>query len=308
MAEDSRGYPVSTDGYDKNGGNLTDRGYPSSYSNRVIVTGNNLTDRGFPASYEGTIVAQGRRTAVKNSGSTSGDKAFLKEDNRLASLWDACYEATLVLKGTFDVDILDVIDLTVYCRDGREHYTSGLYEVSERTDSIEGDFTTTLKVFRIGAGSHGNGGYGIIAGSGSVPGSLVHSGAYASRFGYPCKVPVIHGVGTGQDIVRNAYKYIGVPYIYGGKNPKKGIDCSYFVCLALWDTGVYSGPYLNSSSLRGLGEEVPPDKVGIGDIICYNGHVAIYIDENTRIHASSKAGKVTTAPHVGGVLCYRRVY
>lgn len=94
---------------------------------------------------------------------------------------------------------------------------------------------------------------------------------------------------TGAEVVKYAKKFVGNKYRYGGNSLTKGTDCSGFV------KGVYKkfGKNLprTSSSMRRVGKKV---KGGIknakaGDIICYSGHVAIYMGKNKIVHASNSA-------------------
>jgi len=47
---------------------------------------------------------------------------------------------------------------------------------------------------------------------------------------------------TGADIIADARRYLGVPYLYGGTNPKVGMDCSGFVQRVCFDLGINSCP------------------------------------------------------------------
>ena len=86
-----------------------------------------------------------------------------------------------------------------------------------------------------------------------------------------------------------AKKFVGNKYKYGGSSLTKGTDCSGFT------RGVYkkfgkSLPH-SSSAQRRYGKKV---KGGIknakaGDLICYSGHVAIYMGNNKIVHASNSA-------------------
>ena len=80
------------------------------------------------------------------------------------------------------------------------------------------------------------------------------------------------------DIVSYARQFVGVtPYVWGGNSYTDGMDCSHFVWNVLKDTGAYSGGYVTSDGFANLGTPVNSlDEAQAGDVIVYNGHVAIY--------------------------------
>lgn len=94
-------------------------------------------------------------------------------------------------------------------------------------------------------------------------------------------------------IVEKARSYIGkCPYVYGGKDIKTGIDCSGFTQFIYLDSGVNGipGTWANSKDQRLWGKTVY--KLGDarpGDLICYEGHVAIYIGNGKIIDAGKSS-------------------
>lgn len=87
----------------------------------------------------------------------------------------------------------------------------------------------------------------------------------------------------GQDIVAYAKQFIGNPYVYGGTSLTNGADCSGFVKSVYAHFGV-SLPR-TSYAMRSVGEAVSYDEMRIGDIVCYQGHVAIYAGNGKIINA-----------------------
>lgn len=93
------------------------------------------------------------------------------------------------------------------------------------------------------------------------------------------------------DIVNYARQFVGkTPYAWGGNSYETGMDCSHFVWNVLKDTGAYDGDYVTSDGFLGLGETVDGlENAQAGDVIVYNGHVAIYDGEGGIIEAKGAA-------------------
>lgn len=113
---------------------------------------------------------------------------------------------------------------------------------------------------------------------------------------------------SGQSVVNYASQFLGNPYVYGGTSLTSGADCSGFVMSVYAHFGV-SLPH-SSSALRGAGYGVSYDSMQPGDIICYDGHVAIYAGGNTVIHASNPADgiKYTSPANYRPVVAVRRIF
>lgn len=138
---------------------------------------------------------------------------------------------------------------------------------------------------------------GSSTGSGS---SASSSSGYASASSYA-------GSGSkGQQIANYACQFIGNPYVAGGTSLTEGADCSGFVWRVYKDFG-YSVPR-TSYSLRSAGTEVSYANAQPGDVVCYAGHVGIYIGNGQIVHASTqKTGiKITNATYKE-ILTIRRI-
>lgn len=119
-------------------------------------------------------------------------------------------------------------------------------------------------------------------------------------------VPPKIGSGTGSDIAQYACQFVGNPYVPGGTSLTNGADCSGFT-QSVYRVYGYSIPR-NSASQRNAGREVSYEEAQPGDLICYAGHVAIYLGNGRIVHASSvktgiKYGTATYKP----ILSVRRI-
>ena len=96
----------------------------------------------------------------------------------------------------------------------------------------------------------------------------------------------VTGGTTGHDVVDFAVQFVGNPYVYGGTSLTNGADCSGFVMSVYENFGV-SLPH-SSSADRSVGTDVGGlENAQPGDLVCYSGHVGIYIGDNQIVHAST---------------------
>lgn len=116
------------------------------------------------------------------------------------------------------------------------------------------------------------------------------------------------GSGSGQSVANYACNFVGNPYVWGGESLTNGADCSGFVKAVYAHFGV-SLPH-SSASLRSVGRAVSASEMQPGDIICYSGHVAIYIGGGSIVHASNEATgiKISSNYAYKPVLAIRRIF
>ena len=116
------------------------------------------------------------------------------------------------------------------------------------------------------------------------------------------------GSSTGNAVASFASQFVGNPYVYGGTSLTNGADCSGFVMSVYANFGV--GLPHSSSALRSAGYGVSLADAQPGDIICYSGHVAIYMGNNTIVHASTAATgiKYTSPTKKKNILAVRRIF
>ena len=95
------------------------------------------------------------------------------------------------------------------------------------------------------------------------------------------------------DIVAEAQKFLGAPYLWGG-NSALGIDCSGLVQVACSACGI-AAPADSDLQREALGEHVTGD-MKRGDLLFWKGHVALVHDAGHILHANAHAMAVTLEP------------
>ena len=120
------------------------------------------------------------------------------------------------------------------------------------------------------------------------------------------------------NMLREAEKYLGMEYVWGGKSPRSGFDCSGFVCWVInhcgngWDVGSKRAKDLCRMCIYVTPEEARP-----GDLIFFEktydtdgaSHVGIYVGNNTMIHCGNpiKYGRIDTRYFKQHFLCFGRL-
>lgn len=104
---------------------------------------------------------------------------------------------------------------------------------------------------------------------------------------------------TGQTVVSDARRYLGVPYLYGGTDPSKGLDCSALVQRAYADLGI-SLPRTSQQQAT-MGTAVPSlAQAKPGDLVCFG-------DPATHIGIYAGNGSMIVAPHTGTTVQIQRI-
>lgn len=127
-----------------------------------------------------------------------------------------------------------------------------------------------------------------------------------STTNYTAVINSASGSDLGRQIANYACQFVGNPYVAGGTSLTQGADCSGFTYRVYADYG-YSLPR-TSSQQRSAGTGVSYEEAQPGDLICYEGHVAIYIGNNLIVHASSsRTGIKISNAQYKTILAVRRI-
>lgn len=116
------------------------------------------------------------------------------------------------------------------------------------------------------------------------------------------------GSEMGKAVAEYALQFKGNPYVYGGTSLTNGADCSGFVMSVYANFGV-SLPH-SSAADRNQGYKVEGlENAQPGDLICYSGHVALYIGNGQIVHASNKkTGIIVSQADYRKILAIRRIF
>lgn len=110
----------------------------------------------------------------------------------------------------------------------------------------------------------------------------------------------------GSEVVIYGTRFIGNRYVWGGTSLTNGCDCSGFIMSLYAHFGV-SLPH-SSGGMRSIGVNVAEKDIQPGDIVCYDGHVALYIGGGKILHASSEDSgiKIGNKYNYSTILAIRR--
>ena len=174
----------------------------------------------------------------------------------------------------------------------------GVTAVQARISEIQARFLTPVRATRTGATDWTTAASAAgLGGSADVPGEAAPPGSTASEAA----------------VVAEAGKYVGVPYLWGGTDPAKGLDCSGFTQLVFGNLGIdlprvssqqaTAGKAVASLASARPGDLVffdhAPDRPGID-------HVGIYIG-NGKMIAAPQPGEDVKVQDVGNPVAIRRV-
>ena len=116
--------------------------------------------------------------------------------------------------------------------------------------------------------------------NGLVPGEALGDGSYAA-------------------LMFEAEKYIGMPYVWGGRTPATGFDCSGYVCWVYSQAGVAYLPRTTAQGIYNRCAVISREEAQPGDLIFFTGtyasgstvtHLGIYVGNGQMLHAGNPIG------------------
>lgn len=116
------------------------------------------------------------------------------------------------------------------------------------------------------------------------------------------------GAESGQAVIEFAKRFLGNPYVWGGSSLTHGADCSGFT-MAIYANFGFRLPHFDVYQ-RSVGSPVSSlAEARAGDIVCYNGHVALYMGDGMIIHAQDERHGITTSrANFMNIVCIRRLF
>ncbi len=110
--------------------------------------------------------------------------------------------------------------------------------------------------------------------------------------------PAAAGGVSGEAVVAEAKKYLGVPYLWGGTDPKKGLDCSGLIQLLYRGRGV-TVPR-DADAQAAAGRPVARSALRPGDVLLYGvsrvHHAALYVGGGRMLEAPDSSSRVRIVP------------
>ena len=104
---------------------------------------------------------------------------------------------------------------------------------------------------------------------------------------------------TFAQLMTEAAKYIGFPYVWGGSTPETSFDCSGFVCWVYTHSGVHNLPRMTAQDIYNQCTPVSKEELKPGDLVFFTGtyqsfnpvtHVGIYVGDNQMLHCGDPIG------------------
>ena len=120
------------------------------------------------------------------------------------------------------------------------------------------------------------------------------------------------------NMIREAERYLGYPYVWGGSSPSTSFDCSGFVSWVINNCGNgWSVGRQTADGLKNLCDIIPPSEAKPGDLIFFQGtyntsgasHVGIYVGDGMMIHCGDPISyaSIETSYWQQHFYCYGRI-
>lgn len=123
---------------------------------------------------------------------------------------------------------------------------------------------------------------------------------------YSGPTPEAYSDSTFAQLMSEAEKYIGFPYVWGGSSPSTSFDCSGFICWVYTHSGVYNLPRTTANKIYDYCAPISASEAKPGDLIFFQGtyvtsspisHVGIYVGNGQMLHCGDpiKYASINTA-------------
>ena len=239
-------------------------------------------------------------TAAQMAESVATEQAVVTTETlRVRAAADAYSDVISLIGEGETLDIIEVVDgwYKVSTPDGEGYISSDFADVErvypEAVAYVEEEEKEEESQ---SAGANGNAGGTASQSSSSSSGS---SGSGSSLNSYTGQVS--SGSSSGSSVANYALQFVGNPYVWGGTSLTNGADCSGFTMAVYANFGV-SLPHSSYSQASSGTAVASLDEAVAGDLIVYDGHVAIYLGNNQIVHASNPTNGICV-----GTATYRSI-
>ncbi|KQO98237.1 C40 family peptidase [Leifsonia sp. Leaf264] len=118
---------------------------------------------------------------------------------------------------------------------------------------------------------------------------------FATALGSVTDTVPSNGTATGESIVEEAKKYLGIPYVFGAESPEDGFDCSGLVQYVLKQQGIDAPRLAHEQATIGTEVQGGLANAQPGDLIVTTNsdHIVIYAGDGMVVHAPTEGRTVS---------------